>query len=305
MNRIETTLGTIRLKNPIMNASGTFNPSQSNRIFAVKEMGAIVVKTISSTGWEGNPQPRVVEIPGYGMLNSIGLQNPGAEYFVNTELPVLSKLNDKIIVSIAGHSIADYINVAKKLKPVQDFITAVEVNLSCPNVDCGGLSFGISPDDSGKIISSLKEMLSVPLWAKLTPNITDITPVAKATVEAGAETIVLINTVLGLSIDIKKAKPRTNRPLAGYSGPAIKPIALRFVWQVYEALPHVPIIGVGGISTMEDVIEFLMAGASAVQIGSANFHQPDTMITILKNLDEYLEKENITSVKDLVGIAHR
>ena len=299
MSDLNIELAGIKLKNPVVTASGTFGSGKEYSNFIdLNEVGAVVTKTITFQGYEGNPTPRICETPS-GMLNSIGLQNKGMEDFVHDDISFLAGFDVPIIASIGGASIDDYCRVTKYLSPI-DEISALEINISCPNVKQGGMAFGMDPGSAAELVSKLKTCTSKPLIVKLTPNCGDIIGVAKAVERAGANSISLINTILAMSIDVDKRAPKLATIVGGLSGPAIKPIALRMVWQVASNV-EIPVIGIGGISTAEDALEFLIAGASAVGVGTAIFVDPQAPIKIAKGIDEYLNRHGIDSVSDLVG----
>ena len=304
MSILNTKVGKVNLKNPVLLASGTCGVAarEFSPYFNLSELGGIVTKSLSIKPRLGNPTPRVVEIPGCGMLNSIGLQNPGIEQFVKTELPFLVEQKATVVINVVGETLDDYIKVVDYIKNQSDF-AAIELNLSCPNVE-GGLDFSQDPKKAFTVVSEIKKITNIPVWAKLSPNITDITEIAKACVDAGSDGLVLINTVLGLAINRWTKKPTLPRGAGGYSGPAIKPIALRMVWQTYKKFPKVPIIGIGGIHTIDDAIEFLLCGASCVQIGTANFINPKASVNIISGLENYCEKNKLSSISEIVGQAH-
>ena len=304
MTELNTTLGKVNLKNPILLASGTCGIAgrEFESYFNLSELGGIVTKSLSIKPRDGNPTPRVVEIPGCGMLNSIGLQNPGIEYFVKNELLYLVEKNASIIINIVGETMDDYVSAVNFIKDRNE-ISAIELNLSCPNVS-GGLDFSQDPKKAFSLISEIKKLTKIPLWAKLSPNVTDVTEIVKACVDAGSDGVCLINTVLGLAINRWTKKPTLPRATGGYSGPAIKPIALRMIWETHKRFPKVPIIGIGGIHTTDDTIEFLLCGASCIQIGTANFVNPKASIEIINGLKDYCEKNKLKSISEIVGKAH-
>jgi len=272
----------IKLKNPVMVASGTFGYGEEySELIDLNKLGAIVTKSVTLNPRPGNPPPRICETPA-GMLNSIGLQNDGLKVFIEKQLPFLSKFDLPVIVNVAGETIAEYVEVARALSK-EPKVKGIELNISCPNVKKGGMTFGIDPKAVKELIEEVRAATKLPLIAKLSPNVTDITVIAKAAVSAGADALSLINTVLGMAIDIKTKKPKLATVTGGLSGPAIKPIAIRMVWQVAQVV-KVPIIGIGGIMTAEDAYEFLLAGAKAVQIGTANFIDVETPLKIIEGL---------------------
>lgn len=272
MKKVSIDIGELKLKNPIMTASGTFGYGEefNENFYSISELGAVVVKGVSLEPWQGNPMPRVIETAS-GMLNAIGLQNIGVKSFIKDKLPYLKKANATIVVNILGKTINEYVEVAKRLSDTD--IDAIELNISCPNVKSGGLAFGTDPVLAGKVTAAVKKSINKPLIVKLTPNVTDITVIGKAVEASGADSVSAINTLAGMAIDINTKKPVLANGIGGLSGPAIKPVALKMVWQLSQAL-KIPVIGIGGISSIEDVLEFLIAGAKAVQIGTANFTDP-------------------------------
>jgi dihydroorotate dehydrogenase (NAD+) catalytic subunit len=298
---LRVNLAGLQLKNPVMVASGTFGYGEEfAEFFDLSLLGAIMVKGVSLKPWEGNPTPRTAETPA-GMLNAIGLQNPGVEAFINEHLPFLSGYDTKIIVNIVGKSVEEYAEVAGILDKTG--VDAVEINISCPNIKQGGIQFGTDPQLASQVVSAVKSATSKPVITKLSPNVGDIILMAKAVEEAGTDIISLINTLQGMAIDIHTRKPKLANTFGGLSGPAVRPIAVRMVWQVYESV-NVPIIGMGGIVHGEDAIEFILAGAGAVAVGTANFLHPLAAIRVLEGIQDYLQKERLTYSK-LIGLAHR
>jgi dihydroorotate dehydrogenase (NAD+) catalytic subunit len=282
-------LAGIQMKNPVMVASGTFGFGEEfSEYYDLNELGAIVTKSVTLKPREGNPPPRLCETPS-GMLNSIGLQNEGVKVFLEKHLPFLSQFKTPIIVNVAGETIEEYVEVIKIVSKEKK-IAGIELNISCPNVKRGGMTFGVDPKCTEEVVKAARAQTKLPLIAKLTPNVTDITIIAKAAVKAGADALSLINTVLGMAIDVKTKKPKLATITGGLSGPAIKPIAVRMVWQTAQAV-KVPIIGIGGIMTAEDALEFFLAGASAVQVGTANFIDVRAAVNIIDNLQKYNLKE--------------
>ena len=304
MQLLETKVGNTTFKNPVFLASGTCGVAgrEFAPYFNLNELGGIVTKSLSIKPRTGNPTPRVIEIPGCGMLNSIGLQNPGIEYFVKEELPFLKEQNATCVVNIVGETLDDYIQAVDYIKTRNEF-TAIELNLSCPNVE-GGLDFSQDPKKAFTVVSEIKKITKIPVWAKLSPNVTDITQIAKGCIDAGVDALSLINTVIGLAINKWTKKPVLPRVSGGYSGPAIKPIALRMVWEIYKKFPNIPVVGIGGIHTTDDAIEFLLCGATCVQIGTANFVNPKASIEIISGLKDYCEKNKLSSIDGIVGQAH-
>lgn len=301
---LQTKIGSVKLKNPILLASGTCGVAarEFEPYFKLSELGGIVTKSLSIKPRLGNTTPRVVEIPGCGMLNSIGLQNPGIEYFVKEEIPYLVSQNATFILNIVGETLDDYIKAVDFIKNRKEPI-AIELNLSCPNVE-GGLDFSQDPKKAFILVSEIKKITKIPIWAKLSPNVTDITEIAKACIDGGSDGLSLINTVLGLAINKWTKKPTIPRGTAGYSGAAIKPIALRMIWETYKKFPKTPIIGIGGIHTSDDAIEFMLCGASAIQVGTASFANPMASIEIINRLKDYCEKNKLGSIGEIIGQAH-
>lgn len=278
-------LAGIKLNNPVMVASGTFgNGKEYSELIDIEKLGAIITKSVSLNPRQGNPPPRICETAS-GMLNSIGLQNEGLKVFIEEQLPYLSKFKIPIIVNIAGESEQEFVEIAKTLSK-EPIVKGLELNISCPNVKKGGMLFGCSPTGTGVIVKAVRKATTLPLIAKLTPNVTDITEIAKSAVSAGVDALSLINTVLGMAVDVKAKRFKLATKTGGLSGPAIKPIAVRMVWQVSQAV-KVPIIGIGGIKTVEDALEFIMVGASAVQVGTGNFVDARTAIKIAEGLKSY------------------
>ncbi|ABR50288.1 dihydroorotate dehydrogenase family protein [Alkaliphilus metalliredigens QYMF] len=288
----------VELKNPVMTASGTFGSGREYGEYVdLNQLGAVVVKGVANEPWKGNPSPRIAETYG-GMLNSVGLQNPGVDEFIEKDIPFLRQYNTKIIVNIAGRTIEDYCEVVKKLGDAD--VDLLELNISCPNVKAGGVCFGTDPFMVEEVTKAVKKVAKQPLIVKLTPNVTDIVPIAKAAVAGGADGISLINTLLGMAIDIHKRKPILANVMGGFSGPAIKPVALRMVYQVANAV-DVPIIGMGGIMTGEDAVEFILAGASGVAVGTANFINPRATIDVIEGIQGYMEQYSIKDLKEIRG----
>lgn len=301
MTRMITNIGGISMKNPLITASGTCGYGREMaELFDLSILGGISVKGTTLEPRLGNKPPRIAETPS-GMLNSVGLQNPGIEMVIKKELPFLSQFDTAVILNIAGHSIEEYGLIAERLDEVPN-LAAVEINISCPNVKAGGMAFGVDPQVAAQVVSLVKSKTKLPVIAKLTPNVTDITEIAKACEAAGADILALINTVLSMVIDIETRKPLLANGFGGLSGPAIKPLAVRMVWQTAQAV-SIPVIGMGGITTAEDAIEFLLAGASAFQIGSANFHNPYAVPQILAGLEQWCEKHGVKDIQELVGAA--
>ncbi|OOB79750.1 MAG: dihydroorotate dehydrogenase [Epulopiscium sp. Nele67-Bin002] len=285
----------VELKNPLTTASGTFSAPDSSKFYDVNELGAIITKGVASVPWDGNPVPRIAETYG-GMLNAIGLQNPGIDVFIKEELPFINNFNTKVIVNVAGRSVEEYCNVVEKLNETS--VDMLEINISCPNVKQGGIGFGTDVELASMVTREVKRISKKPIIIKLTPNVTNITEIAKAVEAEGADAISLINTLLGMKIDVNSFKPILANKMGGFSGPAIKPVAVRMVYQVRRAV-NVPLIGLGGIATGEDVAEFILAGADAVSIGTAALVNPVAMINIKNEFIEYMNRHNFNSLAQL------
>lgn len=300
-NALSVNIGSLRLQNPVMTASGTFGYGEEfAALVDLHRLGAIIVKGISLLPRQGNPPPRIAETA-CGMLNAIGLENVGVERFFTEKLPFLKGLDTPLIVNILGDTLEDYQELAARLHG-EEKVAAVEVNISCPNVKQGGVAFGTDPDMAHAVTKAVCQHFKRPVIVKLSPNVTDIAAIARAVEEAGATAVSLINTVLGMAIDIASCKPKLANIFGGLSGPAIKPIALRMVWQVAESV-SIPVIGIGGITTAEDAIEFFLAGATAIQVGTANFIDPQATEQIIEGIESYLENNGIASIEDLIGKA--
>jgi dihydroorotate dehydrogenase (NAD+) catalytic subunit len=296
---LKTKLGAIELQNPVMTASGTFGYAREfEGLVDLNRLGAIIVKGLSLQPTKGNPPPRIVETP-CGMLNAIGLENVGIEAFAKHKLPFLKTLSPPVFVNIYGTSIEDYAELAARLEALEG-IAGVEVNISCPNVKAGGIAFGADPDSAFRVVKAVREKTSKHLIVKLSPNVTDITVIARAAEAAGADSISLINTITGMAVDLETRRPKIANITGGLSGPAIKPVALRMVWQVVQAT-QIPVIGIGGIMTAEDALEFLIAGAVAVQIGTANFVKPHATTDIIDGIEMFLAQRKIARLADIIG----
>lgn len=289
----------IKLRNPVMTASGTFGYGKEFADYLdLEKIGAIITKGLSIRPKAGNPTPRIVETPG-GMLNAIGLQNVGIDNFIQEKLPFLRTVNTPVIVNLYGNTLEEYGELAEKLDKLPE-VAGLEVNISCPNVKQGGIVFGTDPKAAYEVVNLVRESTIKPLIVKLSPNVTNVVEMANACVDAGADALSLINTLTGMAIDLKKRRPILANMTGGLSGPAIKPVALRMVWQVAQAV-KVPIIGIGGIMTATDALEFMLAGATAVQVGTANFLDPSAAQTIAEGMETYLEENGIADVKELIG----
>lgn len=292
-------IGKLKLKNPIMTASGTFGYGEEFADFIdLNRLGGIIVKGTTLHHREGNPYPRMAETPS-GMLNAVGLQNKGVDYFIEHIYPRIKDLDTRVIVNVSGSCIDDYVAVCEKLSPL-DKVTAVEINISCPNVKQGGMGFGTTCSGAESVTSAVRKAYDGTMIVKLTPNVTDITEIARAVEAAGADAVSLTNTFLGMAIDVEKRKPMLSTITGGLSGPCIRPIAVRMVWQVANAV-KVPVVGLGGIASGRDAIEFLLAGATAVQIGTANFVDPQVTVKAIDYIEDYLIRHQIASVRELIG----
>ena len=281
-----------------MPASGTFGSGQEYSEFVdLNQLGAVVTKGVSLTPWEGNPAPRIMETSS-GMINAVGLQNPGIDVFIERDIPFLQKFDTKIIVNVCGNSVSDYLQVVERLS--ETVVDMLEINISCPNVKEGGIAFGQNPASAERITAAVKKVAKHPVIMKLSPNVTDITEMAKAVEAGGADAVSLINTITGMKIDINRRTFAVANKTGGMSGPAVKPVAVRMVYQVANAV-RLPIIGMGGIATAEDALEFIMAGASAVAVGTANFHNPTATVEIVDGIAAYMKKNNIEDIHELIG----
>jgi dihydroorotate dehydrogenase (NAD+) catalytic subunit len=296
-----TDLGFVQLKNPVMTASGTFGSGEEYSEFIdISKLGAVVTKGVSNVPWDGNPSPRVAETPS-GMLNAIGLENPGVDVFLKRDLPFLKKSGATIGVNVCGHTEDEYVEVVRKL--TDEAIAFLEINISCPNVKAGALAFGTDPAEVERITSHIKKNTDKPVVMKLTPNVTDIKEIAKAAEAGGADGISLINTITGMKINIERQTFVLANRTGGLSGPAIHPVAVRMVYEASNAV-KIPVIGMGGISTWQDAVEMMLAGASAVAVGAANFYDPHSTIDIIDGIEKYMDDHGIEKIKDIVGAVH-
>lgn len=299
MADLKVNIGNLELKNPVMTASGTSGFAEElNDFYDVSTLGAVLLKGITLKNRDGNLYPRMAETAS-GMLNAVGLQNKGVDYFIEHIYPRIRKYQTNLITNINGSTVEDYIIVAEKVNELED-IAAVELNISCPNVKEGGMAFGISCPSAEAVTREVRNVCSKHLMVKLSPNVTDITEIAKAVEGQGADSVSLVNTFLGMAIDANKRKPLLSTITGGLSGPAIKPIALRMVWQVHKAV-KIPVVGMGGIMNATDAIEFMLAGASAVQVGTAIFKDPFIPVRIIEGINEYLNNHNFNSVAEIIG----
>ena len=297
-SRMETTIAGVTWKNPVTTASGTFGSGREyGELIDLNRLGAITVKGVSEEAWKGNPVPRLAETQS-GLLNSIGLQNAGAELFIENDIPFLRQYDTKIIVNICGHTLSQYCAVAERFADCD--IDMLELNISCPNVEEGGLSFGTDPHVVERVVKAVRNYVKQPLIVKLSPEVTDITEIARAAVSGGTDALSLINTLRGMKIDIHKRKPILANKIGGYSGPGIMPVALRMAYEVCHSV-DVPVIGMGGISTFEDALQFIMAGAEAVAVGTANFHNPYATVEIIDGIRQYMKENKISSLEEIRG----
>lgn len=289
----------VEFKNPVMVASGTFGSGAEYGEFVdLNRLGAVVTKGVANVPWEGNPTPRIAETYG-GMLNAVGLQNPGYDLFAKRDIPYLKKYDTNIIVNVCGRTTEDYIDVVEKLG--HEDVDMLEINISCPNVKHGGIAFGQDPKAVEAITKEVKKVAKQPVIMKLSPNVTDITEMAKAAEAGGADALSLINTLTGMQIDVERQKFVLANKTGGLSGPAIKPVAVRMVYQVANAV-KVPIIGMGGITNAEDAMEFILAGATAVSVGTANFNNPHTTIDVIEGIEDYMKRHNVEDINSLIGL---
>jgi dihydroorotate dehydrogenase (NAD+) catalytic subunit len=296
---LSVNIGGIKLKNPVLTASGTFGYGEEFSEFVdLNKLGGVIVKGISLKPIVGNPTPRIWETPS-GMLNAIGLENPGVDVFLSEKLPFLRKFDTAVIVNIFGYSLEEYVGVAERLDGARG-ISGIEVNISCPNVKAGGMAFGTDVTATFGLLSAIRKTTRLPLFAKLSPNVTNVTEFASAARDAGCDGLSLINTLLGMAIDVRCRRPRLANCTGGLSGPAIRPVAVRMVWQVAKTV-SLPIIGMGGIITGEDALEFILAGASAVAVGTANFMNPRATLEVLSGIENVMIEQGVGDIKDLIG----
>ena len=291
----------VTLKNPVMTASGTFGSGMEYSEFVdLSRLGAVVTKGVANVPWPGNPTPRVAEIRS-GMMNAIGLQNPGIDLFCKRDIPFLKQYDTKIIVNVCGHTTEEYCETVERL--AQEPVDMLEINISCPNVKCGGISFGQDPKAVEAITAEIKRHAAQPVIMKLSPNVTDITEIARAAEAGGADALSMINTLTGMKIDIHRQTFAIANKAGGVSGPAVHPIAVRMVYQTAQVV-NIPIIGMGGVQNAEDAIEFLLAGATAVAVGTANFHNPMTTVEVIDGIADYMKAHQVEKVTDLIGAVH-
>ncbi len=301
MADMSVSIAGVTLKNPVMTASGTFGSGMEYSEFVdLSRLGAVVTKGVANVPWPGNPTPRVAEIRS-GMMNAIGLQNPGIDLFCKRDIPFLKQYDTKIIVNVCGHTTEEYCETVERL--AQEPVDMLEINISCPNVKCGGISFGQDPKAVEAITAEIKRHAAQPVIMKLSPNVTDITEIARAAEAGGADALSMINTLTGMKIDIHRQTFAIANKTGGVSGPAVHPIAVRMVYQTAQVV-NIPIIGMGGVQNAEDAIEFLLAGATAVAVGTANFHNPMTTVEVIDGIADYMKAHQVEKVTDLIGAVH-
>ncbi len=301
MIQTKVTIAGVELKNPVVTASGTFGSGQEYGEFVdLNRLGGVVTKGVANVPWPGNPTPRVAEVWG-GMLNAIGLQNPGIDVFIERDIPFLKQYDTRIIVNVCGHSTEEYVDVVERL--ADQPVDLLEINISCPNVKEGGIAFGTDPKAVEAITRAVKDAAKQPVIMKLSPNVTDITEMARAAEAGGADALSLINTLTGMKIDVERQRFVLANKTGGMSGPAIHPIAVRMVYQTAQAV-SVPIIGMGGVMTAEDALELILAGATAVSVGTANFINPYATVEIAEGIERYMERHGVSDIKELIGAVH-
>ena len=299
MADLRTSIGKLELANPVMTASGTFGYGTEFADFVdLDRLGGVIVKGTTLHHREGNPYPRMAETPS-GMLNAVGLQNKGVDYFCEHIYPTIKDYKTRMIVNVSGSAVEDYVATAERINALEN-IPAIELNISCPNVKQGGMAFGVTAKGAAEVVGAVRKVYDKTLIVKLSPNVTDITEIARAAEGAGADSVSLINTLLGMAIDAERRRPVLSTVTGGMSGPAVKPIALRMVWQVAKAV-SIPVVGLGGITNATDAIEFLLAGASAIEVGTANFMDPAVTGKIVDGINEYLDRHGFASVRDIIG----
>jgi dihydroorotate dehydrogenase (NAD+) catalytic subunit len=299
MADLSVNIGQLSLKNPVMTASGTFGYGKEFADFIdLSKLGGIIVKGTTLHHREGNPYPRMAETPS-GMLNAVGLQNKGVDYFIEHIYPEIKDIQSRMIVNVSGSAVEDYVATAEKINALEH-IPAIELNISCPNVKQGGMAFGVSAKGCQEVVSAVRKVYHKTLIVKLSPNVTDITEIARAAEASGADSVSLINTLLGMAIDAEKRRPLLSTVTGGMSGAAVKPIALRMVWQTAKAV-KIPVVGLGGIMNWKDAVEFLLAGATAIEIGTANFIDPAVTVKVAEGINDYLDRHGYQSVKEIIG----
>lgn len=300
MARLEVKIGNLTLKNPVLTASGTFGYGEEFSDFIdLSRLGGFIVKGTTLNHREGNPYPRMVETPS-GMLNAVGLQNKGVDYFIEKIYPSIKDIDSNVIVNVSGATISDYVAVCEKLNSL-DKINAIEVNISCPNVKQGGMAFGTTCDGAAEVTKAVRKAFSKTVIVKLSPNVTDIVSIAKAVEAEGADSVSLINTLLGMAVDVERRRPYLSTITGGLSGPAVRPVAVRMVWQVAHAV-KVPVIGLGGIMNGRDALEFMLAGATAVEVGTANFIDPAVTVKIMDYMEDYCSRHGIDDISEIIGV---
>lgn len=300
MARLEVKIGNLTLKNPVLTASGTFGYGEEFSDFIdLSRLGGFIVKGTTLNHREGNPYPRMVETPA-GMLNAVGLQNKGVDYFIEKIYPSIKDIDSNVIVNVSGATISDYVAVCEKLNSL-DKINAIEVNISCPNVKQGGMAFGTTCDGAAEVTKAVRKAFSKTVIVKLSPNVTDIVSIAKAVEAEGADSVSLINTLLGMAVDVERRRPYLSTITGGLSGPAVRPVAVRMVWQVAHAV-KIPVIGLGGIMNGRDALEFMLAGATAVEVGTANFIDPAVTVKIIDYMEDYCSRHGIDDISEIIGV---
>ena len=300
MARLEVKIGNLTLKNPVLTASGTFGYGEEFSDFIdLSRLGGFIVKGTTLNHREGNPYPRMVETPA-GMLNAVGLQNKGVDYFIEKIYPSIKDIDSNVIVNVSGATISDYVAVCEKLNSL-DKINAIEVNISCPNVKQGGMAFGTTCDGAAEVTKAVRKAFSKTVIVKLSPNVTDVVSIAKAVEAEGADSVSLINTLLGMAVDVERRRPYLSTITGGLSGPAVRPVAVRMVWQVAHAV-KVPVIGLGGIMNGRDALEFMIAGATAVEVGTANFIDPAVTVKIIDYMEDYCSRHGIDDISEIIGV---
>ena len=303
MVKLGVNIGGLSLKNPVLTASGTFGYGEEFADFIdLNRLGGFVIKGTTINHREGNPYPRMAETPS-GMLNAVGLQNKGVDYFIDNIYPRIKDVDSHVIVNVSGATIDDYVAVCEKLTPL-DKINAIEVNISCPNVKQGGMAFGTTADGAAQVARAVRKAFPKTVIIKLSPNVTDITEIARAVEAEGADAVSLINTLLGMAIDVERQRPYLSTITGGLSGPAVRPVAVRMVWQVAKAV-NIPVIGLGGIMNGRDAIEFMLAGARAIQVGTANFVDPSVTMKIVDYMEDYCQRHGISDINDIVGMINQ
>lgn len=303
MVNLGVNIGGLKLKNPVLTASGTFGYGEEFSDFIdLNRLGGFVIKGTTINHREGNPYPRMAETPS-GMLNAVGLQNKGVDYFIDNIYPRIKDVDSHVIVNVSGATIDDYVAVCEKLSPL-DKINAIEVNISCPNVKQGGMAFGTTCEGAAQVTKAVRKAFPKTVIIKLSPNVTDITEIARAVEAEGADSVSLINTLLGMAIDVERQRPYLSTITGGLSGPAVRPVAVRMVWQVAKAV-QIPVVGLGGIMNGRDAIEFMLAGASAIQVGTANFVDPSVTMKIIDYMEDYCQRHGVTDINDIIGMINK